>query len=448
MKKRIIVGLVAVAAVAGGLPYVTGYVAESQTKQSVADFNLQSQSLYGQVEIVKYERGYNSTYAEYKWVTNPELQQELAISEIVLSCDGTHNMLSFDYSCVLKNMGPQDEQIRAVFKGKEPLIVEGNIGLTGDETSLMTINPFEIITPSNVRITSDGGRISTSANASMSELKVEGTFSPVTVVDTSGGEVRISESTLTMDGGMLEKKYFLGDSVVNVNDITVIAPMLDVPVVVNDVSMVSSGQVDNGMYSGSGSFNIGQFTLPAALNKRTNTDVLVKDVSIGLSFADAPFAPLAELSDYSSKLAEQASATGAVDPGMMGMDEEYLKAQVLALLKKDLAINLWVNSDINEGALESHVNTRLTKDITAEFISELETGGALAGLKLLQMVDMDILVAIPDSVIQLSPEVAMMAAMSNRFVADDSGLTAKLVLQDGAITLNGQPTSIEALMRN
>ncbi|WP_428036717.1 DUF945 family protein [Amphritea sp.] len=443
MKKPIIIGLVAVAAVAGGLPYASGYLAESQTRQSLVDLN--SRSPYGKLEIVKYERGYKATYAEYKWVTNPELEQDLPIGEVVIGCDGVHQMLSFDYSCTLKNMGLQDEQIRAVFKGKEPLTVTGSIGLTGDETSQMTINPFEIITPTNVRITSDGGRISSSANASISELKVEGTFSPVTVVDAAGGEVRISESTLAMDGGMLERKYFLGDSVVKVNDITVIAPMLGAPVVVNDVSVVSSGQVENGMYSGSGSLNMGELTLPAALNRRSNTDVLVKDVSIGLSFADTPFAPLAELSDYSSKLAEQVSASGSVDPAM---DEEYLKAQVLALLKKDLAIKLWVDSNVNEGALKSHVNTVLTKDLTEEFISELETGGALAGLKLLQMVDMDILVAIPNSVSELSPEVAMMAAMSNKFVADDSGLTAKLVLQDGAITLNGQPTSIEALMRN
>ncbi len=443
MKKPIIIGLVAVAAVAGGLPYASGYLAESQTRQSLVDLN--SRSPYGKLEIVKYERGYKATYAEYKWVTNPELEQDLSIGEVVIGCDGAHQMLSFDYSCTLKNMGLQDEQIRAVFKGKEPLTVTGSIGLTGDETSQMTINPFEIITPTNVRITSDGGRISSSANASISKLKVEGTFSPVTVVDAAGGEVRISESTLAMDGGMLERKYFLGDSVVKVNDITVIAPMLGAPVVVNDVSVVSSGQVENGMYSGSGSLNMGELTLPAALNRRSNTDVLVKDVSIGLSFADTPFAPLAELSDYSSKLAEQVSASGSVDPAM---DEEYLKAQVLALLKKDLAIKLWVDSNVNEGALKSHVNTVLTKDLTEEFISELETGGALAGLKLLQMVDMDILVAIPNSVSELSPEVAMMAAMSNKFVADDSGLTAKLVLQDGAITLNGQPTSIEALMRN
>ncbi|WP_299204205.1 DUF945 family protein [uncultured Amphritea sp.] len=448
MKKRIIVGLVAVAAVAGGLPYVTGYVAESQAKQSIADLNLQSQSRYGQIEIVKYERGYNATYAEYKWVTNPELEQELPIGEIVISCDGVHNMLSYDYSCILKNMGLQEEQIRAAFKGKAPITIEGTIGLTGDETSQVTINPLEIITEQGARITSDGGRMNSTANASLSEISGVGTFSPITVLAASGVEVRISESTFTLDGSMYEKKFFMGDSVFNVDDITVVAPMLEAPLSVKGVSMVSNSDVNDGLYNGKGSLNVAEFTLPASLNNRTNKDVLVKNVTIGTSFADTPFAPIAKLTDYTQKLAEQMSESGAVDPGMVGMDEQFLREQVLALLKKDLAINLWVNSEVNDGALKSHVNTVLTKDITEEFISELETGGALAALKLLQQVDLDILVAIPNSVTELSPEVAMMAAMSNKFVADASGLTAALMLKEGAITLNGEPTSIEALMRN
>jgi len=446
MKKRIIVGLVAVAAIAGGLPYVTGYVAESQAKQSVAELN--SQSRYGKMDIVTYERGYSTTYAEYKWVTNPELEKDLAIGEIVLSCGGVHKMLSFDYSCNLKNMGLQDKQIRAAFKGKEPVTIAGNISLTGTTTSQMNINPFEIITEQGARITSDGGSMNSTANASLSDIQLIGQFSPITVLDTAGVDVRISESTLTLDGSMYEKKYFLGDSALNVNNITVVSPKLGDPLSVKGVSFVSNGDIKNGMYSGKGSFNVTEFTLPAALNNRTNRDVSLKNVSIGTSFADTPFMPIAKLTEYSKTLAEQMSESGSVDPGMVGMDEQFLREQVLALLKKDLAINLWVHSDVNDGALKSHVNTVLTKDITEEFISELQTGGALAALKLLQQVDLDILVAIPNSVTELSPEVAMMAAMSNKFVADDSGLTAKLVLQDGAITLNGQPTSIEALMRN
>ena len=446
MKKRIIVGLVAVAAIAGGLPYVTGYVAESQAKQSVAELN--SQSRYGKMDIVTYERGYSTTYAEYKWVTNPELEKDLAIGEIVLSCGGVHKMLSFDYSCNLKNMGLQDKQIRAAFKGKEPVTIAGNISLTGTTTSQMNINPFEIITEQGARIASDGGSMNSTANASLSDIQLIGQFSPITVLDTAGVDVRISESTLTLDGSMYEKKYFLGDSALNVNNITVVSPKLGDPLSVKGVSFVSNGDIKNGMYSGKGSFNVTEFTLPAALNNRTNRDVSLKNVSIGTSFADTPFMPIAKLTEYSKTLAEQMSESGSVDPGMVGMDEQFLREQVLALLKKDLAINLWVHSDVNDGALKSHVNTVLTKDITEEFISELQTGGALAALKLLQQVDLDILVAIPNSVTELSPEVAMMAAMSNKFVADDSGLTAKLVLQDGAITLNGQPTSIEALMRN
>lgn len=444
MKKPIIVGLVAVAAVAAGMPYVSGYVAESQAKQSVADLNLQSQSRYGQVEIVKYERGYTSTYAEYRWVTNPELAQELHIGEIVIGCDGVHKMISFDYSCTLKNMGLQDGEIRAAFKGKEPVTISGNINLMGEETSQMMINPYDITTATGVRITSDGGRMSSKANASLSEIEVNGTFSPVTIVDAGGAEVHISESTLTMDGAMYEKRYFLGDSAFNVDHITAVVPMLEAPLTVNGVSMVSGGDVNNGIYDGDGSLNIAEFTLPAVLNKRTNSDVSVKDVSIGVRFANTPFAPIAKLSDYSQKLAKQMSESDSVDPGMAEIDEPFLREQVLALLKKDLAVSLWVNSDVNNGALKLQVNTRLTKDITEELLSELETGA----LELMQQVDLDILVAIPNSVTELSPEVAMMAAMSNKFVADDSGLTAKLILQDGAITLNGQPSSVEALMRH
>jgi len=445
MKKRIIVGLVAVAAVAGGLPYVSGYLAESQTRQSLDTLN--SQSPYGKMEVVKYERGYNASSAEYKWVTNSELEKDLQIGEIVISCDGVHKMLSFDYSCNLKSMGLQDEQIRAAFKGKAPVTISGNIDLMGKETSQVIINPFEITNATSVRITSDGGIMDSTANASLSELTVAGTFSPVTVVDAGGGEVRISESTLTMDGAMHERKYFLGDSVINVNDITLIAPMLDVPLTVKGVSMVSSGDVENGIYSGDGSLNIREFILPAVLNKRTSSDVSIKDVSIGVSFADTPFAPIANLTDYSQRLAEQMSESGSADPGMAKVDEQFVKEQVLALLKKDLAINLWVSSEVNDGALKSHVNTLLTKDITEEFISELETGGAFAALKLLQQVDLDILVAIPNSVTELSPEVAMMVAMSNKFVADDSGLTSTLILKNGAITLNGESSSIETLMQ-
>lgn len=445
MKKRIIVGLVAVAAVAGGLPYVSGYLAESQTRQSLDKLNLQSP--YGKMEIVKYERGYNSTSAEYKWVTNPELEKDLQIGEIVISCGGVHNLLSFDYSCNLESMGLQDEQIRTAFKGKAPVTIEGNIGLTGDETSHVTINPFEIITETGARIASDGGSMNSTANASLSEISGVGTFSPITVQDATGVEVHISESTFTFDGSMYEKKYLLGDSAVNFDDITVIAPMLGAPLPVKGISIVSNSGVNNGLYSGKGSLNVAEFTLPASLNNRTNKDISVKNMSVGTSFVDTPFAPIANLTDYSQKLAEQMSESGSADPGMVGMDEQFLKEQVLALLKKDLAINLWVSSEVNDGTLKSHVNTLLTKDITEEFVSELETGGAFAALKLLQQIDLDILVAIPNSVTELSPEVAMMVAMSNKFVADDSGLTSTLILKDGAITLNGEPSSIETLMQ-
>jgi len=444
MKKRIIAGLVI--AVAAGLPYATGYVAESETKKAIDDLNAQS-AMYGALETVSYERGYNKTTSEYKWVMTPELEKELDLGEIIVSCEGAHKLVSYAYTCDLKSMGNHDEEIRAFFKGKSPVSIKGAVGITGSQSSETTINPIEI-EDDGVKITSDGGIITSKANSSGSDVSANGNLSPILISGDNGAEGRIEESTITMDGSLYENKYFIGDMAFNFGDMTIKAPQLPESLSIKGVSILSETDIQKDLYSGKGTMSLAELTIPAVLNSKTNQDVSLKDVSFGMSFADIPFAPIAKIGEYMQTLSQEFSEISAgqatVEPEI---DEAFMKEQLFKLSKKDLAINYWLRSKVNDGELNFNIKTALTEDITEEFVTEVETGGILAAMKLLQMVNLDIAVAIPNSVTQLSPEIAMVAAMSNKFVSDDSGLSLNATLKDGAITLNGEPTSIEGLMQ-
>jgi len=440
MKKRIIVGLITVAAVAGGLPYATGYMAEKQTEKAIVAINAQSGAVT--VETIKYERSYNKTYSEYKWVTSSDLNDSLGfeVGEVVLSCETSHKMLGVDYSCHLKDMGNFDEQIRAKFKGNEPVTVEGSISLIGTDTSKTTINPFEIVDESGTRMVSGGAIINSTSNSSLSELSINGQLAPIQVSD--GDEiVSIDDSTLSMNGAMYKDKYFIGDNAVNFGDITVANHQLAAPLVIKGLIAASEADIINGMYKGSGSFKIAEVSVPASLHARSNQDVALKNIDLGMSFDEIPFEPVAALSEYFQTLSEY------TETDMPEVDEQLIKEQLIAVLKKDLGLKLWLKSDVNEGKLDSYIDAQLTQDITEQFISEMEAGDASSAMKLLDMIDLDVLFAIPNSVIDISPEVGMIAMMSNKFVPNDSGLSAKLVLKDGAITLNGKPTSVEQLMQ-
>ena len=131
--KKIIISGVAVAVAAIGLvgaPYLTGLIAERDTRDLANTFNADAR--YGEIAIVSYERGIRSSRVEYEYKLPEYLQDLSKDSDIVeYSCDYSHGIIGIAYNCNFNSNPMYQTILDTFFAGEDPLSITGSISAFG-----------------------------------------------------------------------------------------------------------------------------------------------------------------------------------------------------------------------------------------------------------------------------------------------------------------------------
>ena len=121
---KIIIAAVVIAAIGlPGAPYLSGFIAERETRNLANTLNKDGR--YGEFDIVAYERGMRSSRVEYEyklpayWQALPETSDT-----IKYACNYAHGITGIVYNCEFK---PDPAMIDQYFAGEDSLSITGNI---------------------------------------------------------------------------------------------------------------------------------------------------------------------------------------------------------------------------------------------------------------------------------------------------------------------------------
>ena len=142
MRKIIIIALVAAAVGLSGAPYLSGFIAEKETRNMANTLN--EDGRYGQIDIVAYERGMRSSRVESEYKLPAYWQTLLETSDpIKYACDYAHGMTGIVYHCDFKSNLAYEAVMDQYFAGEDPLLITGNISAFGGFDQTIELKALE-----------------------------------------------------------------------------------------------------------------------------------------------------------------------------------------------------------------------------------------------------------------------------------------------------------------
>lgn len=201
---KIIIAAVVVAAVGlPGAPYLSGFIAERETRNLANTLNKDGR--YGEFDIVAYERGMRSSRVEYEyklpayWQALPETSDT-----IKYACNYAHGITGIVYNCEFK---PDPAVIDQYFAGEDSLSITGNISAFGGFDQTIELKALEQtledgaaiqLAEVKVVIESDSGFKEHDGKAQIGALEIASTDGSFTLADSE-----ISWDTSTAPSGVM-----------------------------------------------------------------------------------------------------------------------------------------------------------------------------------------------------------------------------------------------------
>ena len=142
MWKIIIAALVIAAIGLPGASYLSGFIAERETRNLANTLNKDGR--YGEFDIVAYERGMRSSRVEYEyklpayWQALPETSDT-----IKYACNYAHGITGIVYNCEFKPDPVYQAMIGQYFAGEDALSITGNISAFGGVDQTIEIKALE-----------------------------------------------------------------------------------------------------------------------------------------------------------------------------------------------------------------------------------------------------------------------------------------------------------------
>lgn len=219
MKKSIIaIACVAAAGIAGA-PYITGSMAESETRKMIEEFNANADE-YGVTTIASYERGYSSSKIAYEYNLPSSLSTLTGFNETIkYNCDYAHGMTGIDYSCDLKANPGYQKFIDDELGGVDPVSITGGMSAFGGFSQEIATTAIDKkmqdgsilkLAPSEIIVKSDGGFTVFDSVANLGAIELSD----------ADGSLSVSPSTMNWKMKPTELGLFEGDydmSVASVN---------------------------------------------------------------------------------------------------------------------------------------------------------------------------------------------------------------------------------------
>lgn len=441
MKKTIMI-LAVVAIIAFlAMPFVTGTVAEKGIHQLVENINQRS-SEYGATEIMSYERGYRSTSSSFKW-TPPAIYKELIDGEIVYSCDGSHGVLGFSYTCKLDSLEGYTQFVAQQLEGKDPLSLSGSISVLGNNEQTLQLAAFETkdSESSNAVMSVKPAQLIISSNMELSKFDVDGEIEGFNL-SFAGGEMSLGEIELNADIDISEHKMGIGESELTLENFTMQPKQGEEGenMSIDRLSFASEVQengenLDVDYRMGADKFS---FTSPESVTKKA---VDLQDAVLEFSLHGLDAIKTNSIYEKFSDFYKNIDAT----EGEAGLAEMSPLLEILpdleALLKAGLTLTTEISAKINQQKMEVGLELVAIDRLTmADFMAVMSNPASI-----LDKMTANVKTVLPESL--LSQQVMMQKSVENSPLYEKKGKAYQSIikLEKDNIQVNGKKMTVDDL---
>ncbi len=430
MKKGLIAVAVLVAGGVAAMPYVTGKIAESETRNMLGIMSEKPEQ-YGRMAIKQYDRGYRSSKVSYDY----ELPASLALmaggeKTYVVDCDYVHGLLGITYDCDFLGNPEYKAFIEKEFDGKDPVSLTGAVTMGGGWSQNLAIEAIDAETDTGTfKLEPSTMSVQTNKEFSVYEGEVKlGKFDIASVE----GTLKMNPSNLVFNLKPTEIGLYEGKYTMDVGDLELLAEgnTMTMSGLTLDAEGVERGEVMDAMvdlsladFSGGGA---------SAKNVKLKYDVLGLNSQALLDYQE--FANQMQ-ADMLASL-EEGDVEAATANQMMA-----LLPIVERMLDKGLKLNVKASGDIMEKPNSMQIDMELLKKTSFTELSAL----AFNPESVLSHFNVSMAASLNQGLVQSNPQLGAMIANSPFFKSVDGNYeTALKVGEESAV--NGQKVSFQQLM--
>ncbi|MGL1933296.1 MAG: YdgA family protein [Desulfotalea sp.] len=377
MKKIVVGGVLVLVMGAVSMPFVNGMFMEKGYRQLVEDTNKEytEAGLDLNIEIVRYDRGFFNSEIETKLHLG-ELKMSKTIENIVFLEQAKHGYLSVVSKTSLDKNIWYNDFVNNKLDGKNPIDLTTTYMLTGDITSVISMNPLTIKADDET-FNSRAGELVITSDWEMKDIKVSGTWDGMNVA--AADNMDIAGFSINTELEMLSTYIFDYKGSFNIDKITV-QPAIGDHMEINNFNMEQSQK-----------YNEDKNTLAVELSYAIGSIIQGKDkveeiadasVTFGVKGIDAAtYEEAAKLYVTNlSKILKQVAITGDNQEELSKVMEQELGLvgiQMMGLADKFLKSGLEIyisnlHAKIKQDEVDANIMVRLEKDLTsAEIYSVL-----------------------------------------------------------------------------
>ena len=426
MRKIIIIALVAAAVGLSGAPYLSGFIAERETRNMANTLN--EDGRYGQIDIVSYERGMRSSRVESEYTLPAYWQALLETSDpIKYACDYAHGMTGIVYNCDFKSNPAYEAVMDQYFAGEDPLLITGNISAFGGSDQTIELRALEQdledgvalkLAAVKVVIESDSGFREHDGKARIGALEITSNDGSFTLTDSE-----ISWDTSTAPSGLM-----LVDFEASVEDLG----FTDQQQTLSMRSLTMSNALDEKSGKLASKFLLASEAVNGA-------PVAIEDFKMGLAIAGLDSAAVLEYQAFIENIQAEILESGGARPPELSRLMPMLPI-LEKMLNKGLGVKVDLNVRLDDTPNSLEFDSRLLEKTT---FSQL-TAFMFDPESILKNFDIRLSASLDAVLLDNKLGVGPLLAASPLVIAD--GQTYKTSLKLGAQPeLNGEPISIEEL---
>ena len=426
MRKIIIIGVVVTAVGLSGAPYLSGFIAEKETRNMANTLN--EDGRYGQIDIVSYERGMRSSRVESEYTLPAYWQALLETSDpIKYACDYAHGMTGIVYNCDFKSNPAYQAVMDQYFAGEDPLLITGNISAFGGSDQTIELKALEQNLEDGVALKLVAVKVMIESDSGFKEHDGKARIGALEITSTDGS-FTLTDSEISWDTSIASSGLMLVDFEAGAEDLS----FTDQQQTLSMRGLTMSNALDEK----NGKLALKFLLASEAVN---GAPVTIKDFKMGLAIAGLDSVALREYQAFIENI--QAEILESGEAQTLELSRAIAMLPILEkMLNKGLGVKLDLNVRLDDTPNSLEFDSRLLEKTT---FSQL-TAFMFDPASILKHFDIRLSASLDAGLLDNKLGAGPILAASPLVVAD--GQTYKTSLKLGAQPeLNGEPISIEEL---
>ena len=416
-----------------GASYLTGFLAEKETRNLVERLNQQSQD-YGVTNIDVYDRGLLSSKVTYSYNLPPSLAAMTGYKEAIkYSCDYDHGLIGISYSCDLMSIDAYRQFVAETFNGEDPITITGSIAAFGGIKQTISVDAIDTEIDGGGSIKVGASEFNLMSSGGLDKYDVSATIGASNIIDETSA-FNISDIKLDAQLSKTELGLFAGNYSLETDQLAVTGP---------DETFSVSGFELNGNTSDNVETmdSVIQVSIKRLKNDQSS-DMTMEDVSLAVDFTGINTEALIAYQEFARNL-----QTDLLVNVEYGEEPQMDPNQIMALLPiiekmlgKDLNIKVAIKAKLDGKPNSFDFNLKLLEKMTFTQLSAFMFDPA----SVLKKINLELETSLHKTALGSNPAALEAIAQNPMFVSKDGSYSTSLVLGETSF-LNGKTVSIQEL---